>query len=425
MQLKKVAVLIISISLLASLCAQGTWKVYTKDDGLTSNKIYHIFKDSKGNLWFNFTFMSQGKTEHLLSKGMMKYDGQNWTKYYNKKGKNPLQTVSIVFEDSKGTIWLGNEATLVMYNNGLMRINGSSYEKIKTKVGAKFIVEDSGGKLWFGGRKFGSYDGKSVTEYSKKEFGAKNITALHCDKSDNIWVGTKKGVSFFDGDNWNIISNVLYCPAKTVYSIISDTYGNIWIGAEDGVFKYDGTNWQNVNGLMGDATKLIVIDSHNNIYAIAGKPMKKTGLGVVDLKRAISSDLANKGLSIFENGGWRAFSDGEGVPDNLKPTFFEDNSGNLWFNTYDDTIYKFDAVSWTSFDENNGFKASGFSTMLEDSKGNYWFGLDNGLGKFDGQNWSYFTKDNVLPSNSINSIMEDDGGNIWFGTKKGIVKYTP
>ncbi len=401
----------------SSLMAQGTWKVFTKDDGLTSNKISQIFNDSNANLWFICAFINiDMEPEPLFSKGVIKFDGQNWTNYYD---KHKLAIVNVIFEDSRGTIWLGTHIPGGLIGNGLTRIVNSSFEMV-SKVGVKFIVEDSKGTIWFGGKKFGSYDGKSVTEYSKKEFGAKNITALHCDKSDKIWVGTKKGVSFFDGNNWNIISNVPYCPTKTVYSIISDTNGNIWIGAEDGVFKYDGNNWQNftvADGLMGDATKAIILDTKNNIYAISGKPES--------LVSRLKVALADKGFSIYNNGKWIAFSDMNGAPSNLKLKYFEDRSGNLWFNMPDKTIYKFDGVTWTVFNESDGFRASWFSTMIEDSKGNHWFALNNGLGKFDGQNWSYFTKDSGLPSNSITSIVEDNDGNIWFGTKKGIVKYTP
>jgi len=422
MKFNKLAVLVFSFSLLASLCAQGTWKVYTKEDGLKSNKISHIFKDSKGNLWFIATIINLDmEPEPMSSKGVIKFDGQSWTNYYD---KNKLAIVNIIFEDSKGTIFLGTDIRGGLVGNGLTKILGTSFETI-SKIGARYIVEDSNGRIWFGGKKFGSFDGNSVSEYSKKEIGEKNITALYCDQTDNIWVGTKKGVSFFDGNRWELISGVSNCPTKTVYSIISDANGNIWVGSEDGVYKYDGNNWQNYtvnDGLVGDATQLIKIDSHNNIYAISGRPAGTAS----KLKMA----LANKGTSVFENGSWIAYLDREGVPSNIDFTSFwefkyiEDKSGNLWFNSTDKAIYKFDGNTWTAYNENNGFSANFFTTMIEDSNGNYWFALNNGLGKFDGNNWSYFTKDSGLPSNSITSIIEDDDGNIWFGSKGGIIKYT-
>ena len=396
---------------ISNINAQGTWEVFTKDDGLISNKINQIFEDSKGNLWFN-------PFESAL-KGIIKFDGKDWINYYN---KHSLVLITTFFEDSKGTVWLGTQLQGSIFANGLWKINGDSFERI-SKVGSKFIAEGSDGKIWFGAKKLCSYDGNSVIEYSKKELGGKKIAALYRDNLGSIWVGTESGVSIYEGKNWKIFSNISNCPTKSVNSIISDANGNIWFGAENGVFKYDGNNWQHFtvkDGLVGDATLFIRIDSHNNIYAIAGKPEKEN----FGLAYAIKMDLANKGLSIFENGRWRAFSDGEGVPANLRSIYIEDKSGNLWFNSKDKTIYKFDGMTWTSFNENNGFRMNYFGTMLEDSKGNYWF-AGNGIGKFDGKNWSYFNKDSGLPSNIISSIIEDKDGNIWFGTFRGVVKYTP
>ena len=392
--------------------AQGTWEVFTKDDGLKSNNIGEIFKDSKGNLWFN------PPVDAMKGKGIMKFDGKDWINYYDIN----LKLVTVFFEDSKGTVWLsaGLEDILSV---GLWKINGSSFERI-SKVGTRFIVEGSDGKIWFGGKKLGSYDGNTVIEYSKKELGENIITALHCDNSGNIWAGTKNGLAMYDGERWKIFSNISIYSTEWVNAIISDANGNIWFGAENGVYKYDGTDWKHFtvkDGLSGDKTWYIRIDSHNNIYAI-----KYNKLAVFNFNRNPHTvQLANGFLSIFKNGQWRAFSDGEDVPANLGLRFFEDKSGNLWFNSFDKTIYKFDGKIWTSFNESNGWKLKEIQAILEDSKGNYWFGSTNGIGKFDGNKWSYFNKDTGLPSNLITSIIEDKEGNIWFATFRGVVKYTP
>ncbi len=399
---------------ISNINAQGTWEAFTKKDGLKTNNITQIYDDSKGNLWFS---------THL--KGIMKFDGKDWTNYYDNNG---LILVSAFFEDSKGTVWIGTRSQKYILINGLRKVSGSSHERI-SKVGASFITEDSDGKIWFGAKKISSYDGNSVTEYSNKEVGDNKITALYRDNSGNIWVGTKSGVSVYDGKRWKIFSKVSNCPTKSINSIISDANGNTWFGAADGVFMYDGNNWKHFtkkDGLIADGTLMVRIDSRNNIYAIAGKPAKESiGLGIADLANAISYDLAKSGLSVFENGRWRLFTDKEGVPDNIRPLYFEDKSGNLWFNSKDKVIYKYDGLTWTSYNESNGYLLNNISTMLEDSEGNYWFGTFKGVGKFDGKNWSYFTKDSGLPSNLISSIIEDKDGNIWVGTCKGAAKYIP
>jgi ligand-binding sensor domain-containing protein len=427
--MKPVRILTISLIFLFSFnitCfSQGNWKVFTKDEGLSSNNITNIFKDSKGNLWFN---PSVDK-----SKGITKFDGKDWIKYYNTIS---LAFVTAFFEDSNGNVLLGSylKGAAISNINGLTKINGNSFDKI-SKGGAKFIIEGSDGKIWYGAKKLYSYDGNNVIEYSKKDLGGKKITALHCDKTGNIWAGTKTGVAVYNGITWKSFFKTKNTPTDLVTSIISDSQGNIWIGAEEGVFKYDGSNWQHFttkDGLLGNATLMVRIDSRNTIFAIAGFP-EKENIGLIGIGSAIKSGSANKGLSVFEDGHWMAFTDIEGVPKDLMSksllflpsTYIEDKSGNLWFNSTGNTIYKFDGSTWESFNESNGFTGKRFGKILEDSKGNYWFSIAGGIAKYDGKNWSYFNKDTGLPSNIISSIIEDNQGNIWFGTFRGVVKYTP
>ena len=421
MKTKQITLVLISLFITCFMInnyAQETWQVYTKDDGLSSNNITKIFKDSKGNLWFN-------PPSDVFKKGITKFDGKDCINYYDTNG---LANVTVFYEDSNGTIWFGGVLT-----NGLTKIKGTIFERIKV-VPTRFIIEGADGKIWFGASKLYSYDGDDVIEYSKKDLGGKKVTALYRDNSGNIWVGTKTGVAVYDGNKWETFSNVSNSPEELIASIVSDSLGNIWIGGEEGVFKYDGKNWQHFtikDGLLGNETLMIIIDSRNTIYAIAGL-LEKDNL-LIDINYDIKREfIKNKGLSIFEEGHWKAFTDIDGVPTDLitksfiflPSIFIEDKSGNLWFNSKENSIYKFDGSTWKSFNENNGFTGKRFSSVLEDSKGNYWFSTANGIAKYDGKNWSYFNKDTGLPSNRISSIIEDNKGNIWFGTFRGVVKYS-
>lgn len=411
------------LTICIQLKAQGTWKVYTKDDGLSTNNITEILEDSKGNLWFN-------PPSDNLKKVMTKFDGKDWMIYgtWNKSFDNRLATVSVFYEDNNGAIWFGSSFL------GLVRIKETIFDRIKIAP-TKFIIEGSDGKIWFGESKLYSYDGVDVIEYSKKVLGGKKVTALHSDSSGNIWIGTKTGVAVYDGNKWETFLEVSNSPAEIITSIISDSQGNIWIGGEEGVFKYDGLKWQHFttkDGLVGNETLMIRIDSRNTIFAIAGIPGKEY-IGLIGIGSAVKSDIARKGLSIFEEGHWRAFTDIQGVPKNIRSkallylpsVFIEDKSGNLWFNGKENTIYKFDGSTWESFNESNGFTGKRFVKILEDSRGNYWFATADGIANYDGKNWFYFNKDTGLPSNRISSILEDSQGNIWFGTFRGVVKYTP
>ncbi len=61
---------------------------------------------------------------------------------------------------------------------------------------------------------------------------------------------------------------------------------------------------------------------------------------------------------------------------------------------------------------------------LEDKSGNLWFGTtENGLYKYDGKSFRQFLVADGLISNSINDILEDRDSNIWIGTQDGVCLY--
>ncbi|MBP6236625.1 MAG: hypothetical protein KA270_13965 [Saprospiraceae bacterium] len=66
------------------------------------------------------------------------------------------------------------------------------------------------------------------------------------------------------------------------------------------------------------------------------------------------------------------------------------------------------------------------SCGLQDKTGNLWFGTsDNGLYKYDGKSFRQFLVSDGLNSNEISCLLEDRDGKIWIGTKEGICFYDP
>lgn len=62
--------------------------------------------------------------------------------------------------------------------------------------------------------------------------------------------------------------------------------------------------------------------------------------------------------------------------------------------------------------------------IFQDATGNYWFGSNgDGLFRFDGEEIENFTKDDGLASNTIRSLQSDKAGNLFVGTPTGVSKY--
>lgn len=409
--------LVITIILLSIVYGQGTWKVFTKEDGLISGSVNKIYEDSKGNIWCITPVW-----------GVTKYDGNNWTNYSKKDGL-ASKTISTIFEDSNGTIWLGGFSKKRRNVNGLMRFNGESFDLISRNP-TQFIEEDSNGNIW-SWSSYGTiikYDGNSIIKPSKKtkELPSNNVWSFYEDSEKKIWIGTSKGFAIFDGHGWQqILSKEVSKAHPWAYSIIEANNNLLWFGTNDGVYSFDGEKWKEYYrsrfpGKYFHFEKLYQ-DSNSRIWAIIQAKESRAPVG------------RNAGSAIwyFDGNEWKDLNNVAGAPQSKVTKIFEESDGTLWFDTYIKGIHKYDGTSWVEFSKDKGFRSNHFHSIIEDSNGNIWVGLGGvglkgqGIGKFDGKEWTFYGTETGLPSDRIFSMVEDRNGNIWFASFKGVLKYTP
>jgi ligand-binding sensor domain-containing protein len=135
-----------------------TFTVLRNKDGKAFYNVWGITRDRKGNFWFG------------ANDGIWRYDGSTFTKF-SEKG-----ALSII-EDKKGNIW--TTSTTAMYNKPwtLSRYDEKSLSNEKptaTEIINKQMLfgmmEDDDGNIWFGsGHGVYRYDGKTITDFKRKE----------------------------------------------------------------------------------------------------------------------------------------------------------------------------------------------------------------------------------------------------------------
>jgi ligand-binding sensor domain-containing protein len=117
----------------------------------------------------------------------------------------------------------------------------------------------------------------------------------------------------------------------------------------------------------------------------------------------------------------------------------EDKSGNLWFGTTGNGVYRFDGKSFTNFTSRDGLGSNSIWSLLEDKSGAIWIGTDAGVTRYNGKSFEdlsilAFNPFNTKPDNfsaSINlaknavwSMLQSNNGTIWLGTTDGVYSYT-
>ncbi|MES2655912.1 MAG: two-component regulator propeller domain-containing protein [Bacteroidota bacterium] len=307
-------------------------------------------KDKAGNLWFGTTGF-----------GIYKYDGKLFTHFDEKDGL-PNAAVFSLLEDKNGTIWAGTD-------KGVFRNIGDGFVPFPLENNIFFATS-----LHFGDE---TYKGFRVT---------KTVYCIMQDRVGNMWFGTEqKGLCRFDGktfthfiniDNtWHEVpggnlKNNDTIPHNMVQYIMEDNMGNIWFSALgkgcSGVFSYDGKTFKNHN--TGHIFYMIE-NREGNIWMAT----------------------RDNGVCLYKGKTMEQFTKKDGFCDRGANALLEDSKGNIWIGSVGNMETKggcviiYNGKNFISF-STEALKNNRVWTMVEDKTGNIWFGTrDQGLYRYDGK----------------------------------------
>ena len=155
----------------------------TSKDGLGSEFVISVFQDSKGTYWVGTT------------SGLQKFDGYSFSSPL-KAGKDLLSS-STVTETKDGTIWISNYNSLFRYNRTNDRFIPVVPEGDKPKLFLR-VIEDSAGNIWLLNDlflyKYNSNSGSLITWLKLPAFDAAMTSgAITYTKNANfIWIQNGK-----------------------------------------------------------------------------------------------------------------------------------------------------------------------------------------------------------------------------------------
>jgi ligand-binding sensor domain-containing protein/serine phosphatase RsbU (regulator of sigma subunit) len=272
------------------------------------------------------------------------------------------------------------------------------------------IIQDSRHVLWIGTKSGVSrFDGKTFENLSKEDGLAVNgVRAILEDSHKNIWLGhSGGGITRWTPDGFEILTVLNGIIKDDITSIAEDKQGKLWITT-------DGSGAYKISNPSAKASALIFshykgdklsdrifgsfVSSTNSIFFV-------TDVGIKQLNSNADSfsNYAPKGLTSF-------FS---------KTCILEDREGNTWFGTYHGGLYKYLKAEKRSivFDIRDGLSSNWISALFEDSQSNMWVGTwGGGITRINKQGLKAFNTKNGLQDNKIFCISEDAEGNILIGS---------
>ena len=113
----------------------------------------------------------------------------------------PSNTIRCIYKDSRGLLWIGTDAGLCCYDGLTYKIYNESNGLKHDKIWA--IVEDEQNNLWLSlyGKGLAKYDGKKFTYFDEKNGLVNNSIRklLYSKKYKCLIIATEKGLGLFDG----------------------------------------------------------------------------------------------------------------------------------------------------------------------------------------------------------------------------------
>ncbi len=416
------------------------FKHYGLDQGLSSQNLNCIFKDSRGFLWIG------------TRDGLNCFDGRHFKIYrHNRKDSASIinNNITCITEDKEKNLWISSWGGLSKLNPFSEKFINYIHDEAKANsypYGVAFMVSgDDDGNIWSV-----SYPGICKFNKATNNFTAYNLpldyqlpgpkpyfTYIFQDSHRRIWIGSSNGLFEFNKTTGHAkyIPHNLYNPLY-IDQIIEDSYGNIWLATwGQGLVRFDPENCTFTRYLFDkfspDASTNIVGSlcisrgTHNEEIlwiGASGELIKMVLNGKtfpVDLNK-----LPHYQYSPTNN---------KGMQNRDIHKLYTDDQNIVWVGgeTLDCII---PSLQYFKI-KKTGPQYSAIYRVLEDTskegKKFYWIGSWYGGGLFktdeDFKNIQYLK--NILPlyatskSKQVNSIIKDHLGNIWVGTLDGLVSF--
>ncbi|MFY2764669.1 ligand-binding sensor domain-containing diguanylate cyclase [Arenimonas sp. MALMAid1274] len=388
--------------------SEGRFRRDPRLASLDDRRIYSLYGDRDGNLWFAPLDMGLCRLTATRLDCNNSLDGLRG------------ETVRSMFEDAEGNLWIGTTSS------GLHRLSESKLITVTGDLASnavRAVHQDDAGVLWVGtdGGGLARYDEPALvpaTAYNAR-LPSQLVRAIATDAEGRMWVAGTEGVTRFATDgtarNFGLDDGL---PGTIAFAFAQARAGGMWAGTLQGVARIEGDQVTPLAPTRGDDTRALYEDPSGRLWIGLRSGLRCHRDGVLD--RCGTDGLP--GTSVF--------------------AFHPAPNGDMWLGTSLGLMRVRDGVV-TPFLQRAGFFGDAVFAILDDGRGNFWVSSNRGIGRLA-------QADLALLDRSENAVMQpqwfgvSDGmlnaqangasqtpawrsrdGRMWFGTAKGVVIVDP
>ena len=368
----------------------------------TYRSISRLETDADGCLWI------------ASERGLVKYDGTDFTSYTPENSDLPEATLYDLKADDKGNLWMVSRKYLVKFD-------GSHFESFpypsRSDVDFLISIDVDGNDVYVGSRVQGLF--RLTTE------GLENIPLIDSQLIDNsftLFTGSLDRNGIFYGATQNGLQTynikngeATLAPMTQTAQTETDGDGDLWV------------RWQ----LSSTDTCLMEITpTGKNVYRKSDYPFSGFDMNQMKFDHHNRLWLAtNKGIYCLDGQTWTAYNkDNSGLSFNNVTCLAFDSNDRVWCGTFGGGLFLFDGSKWTQYTTGNsqlpsdyvGFVAVDNDNILwlncRDTRYPEFYGREFGFGltRFDGTRWNTYNSSNSpIPSNCLYDIKIDADNHKW------------
>ena len=346
------------------------------------------------------------------------------------------QTVSQIFQDSRGIMWFLTQEGLNKYNGFTLesfRFSARNPSSISSNSVTR-IAEDLEGNLWIstlggGLNKYDSIKNSFSAIYTSKELEASplsnDISTIFRAQDGTLWPGYENAFSALDPETGKFkhftqdSENLPFLGVVNRFDQASN--GMLWAATQSGLIEINpSTNRVSIHkhdsfdpaSIISNDLISVLIDRHDNVWAIS----RDKGISVISVNGKATTNFTNepsKSNSLLSNQAYDAF---------------KDLDGSVWIGTYEGlNIFVEDSKSFVSYTmENSNLPSNRINSIYQSREGKFWIGTFSGLATGSPNLFAKIDRNNShLSSNSVNAFSETPDGSLWVGTDDGLNRLRP
>jgi len=264
------------------------------------------------------------------------------------------------------------------------------------------IARAGDGTLWIGTRGgLSLFDGHQWRNLTKEDgLPDDDINTIFLDSTGQAWIGTSRGFGLLRDGKWSRLGLPGARTGEKV-SVVSDAEGRVWFGYADGLMSFGGDEegLQAVPALAATPVTALLSDGEGGLWVGTGEDVR-----------------------YFDGADWTVYTAAHGLSPGAVTSLLEDSRGTVWCGT-EGGLSEYDGIGWTAYGARDDLPDTRVTSLAEDRKGRVWIGTRGGVGWYDGYDWIWLGEDEGIPAEEVLALQADLNGSIWIGTSHGLTKY--